>query len=423
MENRTTEWILHIDGDAFFASCEVSRRPDLFDKPVVVGEERGIATALTYSAKALGIKRGDPIFKIKKEYPNVVILSSHFELYNKFAGNLAKILIPEVYDFEAYSIDECFASLKGTKEEVQLKVIKLKKLIQDKIGITYSFGVSITKTLAKVASKRNKPNGLCFLMDDQKIKEALQTTKVENIWGIGYATNKKLVRNNILTAFDFIHSDLKFALKDSYTKPIFQTKDELSGNTHFKVGILNPYQKSLQSTRSLINRTTDINILKGELSRNIEVACSEMRKKGLVTNKVHMFVSPKNPSDIFLEKCFDLVNFTNAEMHILKQIEHLFDKSVLTGKVVYKKTGVTMLNLLPIEEIPDDLFGCQIETSFQESKITNVIDGLRKRFGYNSISLASSLTARNKRVLDYEKRHLGDYYESGLPFPFLGVIS
>jgi nucleotidyltransferase/DNA polymerase involved in DNA repair len=123
---KSQEWILHIDGDAFFASCEVSRRPDLFGKAVVVGEERGIATALTYPAKHLGIKRGDPIFKIKKEYPNVTILSSHFELYRKFAYNLAEILRDEVDKFEAYSIDECFATLVGTSQEVQEKVRKTK---------------------------------------------------------------------------------------------------------------------------------------------------------------------------------------------------------------------------------------------------------------------------------------------------------
>ena len=86
------KYFLHIDGDAFFASCEVARLPEYIDKPLVVGEERGIATAITYAAKKIGVKRGDPIFKIKKEFKDVKILSGHFELYNKYSYNLINIL-------------------------------------------------------------------------------------------------------------------------------------------------------------------------------------------------------------------------------------------------------------------------------------------------------------------------------------------
>src|SRR3989338_9935236 len=100
-------YILHIDGDAFFASCEISRRPDLKGKPVVVGEERGIACALTYEAKALGVYREMPIFKIRQEYPQVAVLSSHFELYEKYRENLVQILRENLPLVESYSIDEC----------------------------------------------------------------------------------------------------------------------------------------------------------------------------------------------------------------------------------------------------------------------------------------------------------------------------
>lgn len=94
MENKNAKkkWFLHIDGDAFFASVEQSRRPELWGKPVVIGAERGIATAMSYEAKALGVKRGDPIFKIKKEFQDVKILASHFELYNKYSKSLFNIL-------------------------------------------------------------------------------------------------------------------------------------------------------------------------------------------------------------------------------------------------------------------------------------------------------------------------------------------
>jgi DNA polymerase-4/DNA polymerase V len=287
--NTKQEWIIHIDGDAFFASCEVSRRPDLFGKPVVVGEERGIVTALTYPAKALGIKRGDPIFKIKKEYPTVTILSSHFELYRKFAKNLAGILTPVVDGFEAYSIDECFATINCDEVSLIKTVTEIKKIIQKKIGITYSFGVSTTKTLAKVASKLNKPDGLVFLLDQESIKNALQKTKVENIWGVGWATDRKLKRYKIKTAYDFVNSDLRKILKDSYSQNLFETFEELCGVKHYEVGHDNAHQKSIQSTRTFLRSTSESKVLLGELSRNIEIACSELRAHKLVTKSFYIF--------------------------------------------------------------------------------------------------------------------------------------
>jgi len=417
------QWILHIDGDAFFASVEVSRRPDLFGKPVVVGEERGIATALTYSAKNLGIKRGDPIFKIKREYKDVTILSSHFELYRKFAHNLAEILIPEVDDFEAYSIDECFATVTGSCQDVQEKVKKLKTMVQRKLGITYSFGVSTTKTLAKVASKLNKPDGLCFLMNDSDIKNALETTKVENLWGIGWATDKKVKMHNIKSALDFINADLKSILKSAYNKNIFQTYEELCGIKHFEVGGENAHKKSIQSTRTFLQGTNVKKTLIGELSRNVEIACSELRSAKLKTNKIFVFLKPKEKGQKYFEKVFDLPFYTSCDTAALKYIEQAFDELNMGQQVVYKKSGVIMLNLLKEAEIPEDLFNTQINQNINENKITGLVDSLRNKYGFGIIGLATSLETNNNRGRDYDRRHVTDNYEHGLPYPFLGIIN
>ena len=77
--------ILHIDGDSFFASCEVARNPALRGKPVVTGRERGIASSMTYEAKRMGVKRGMMLSEIKKVCPDVVILPSDYETYGLFS--------------------------------------------------------------------------------------------------------------------------------------------------------------------------------------------------------------------------------------------------------------------------------------------------------------------------------------------------
>jgi nucleotidyltransferase/DNA polymerase involved in DNA repair len=106
MSNANRKYFVHIDGDSFFAACEIAARPYLRGKPVVVGEERGIATAMSKEAKAIGIVRGDPIFKIKKEFPTVHIIQSHFDLYEKYCKNLFDLLKEVTDNVECYSIDE-----------------------------------------------------------------------------------------------------------------------------------------------------------------------------------------------------------------------------------------------------------------------------------------------------------------------------
>jgi nucleotidyltransferase/DNA polymerase involved in DNA repair len=421
MESRK-EWILHVDGDAFFASVEVSRRPDLFNSPVVVGEERGIATALTYSAKALGVKRGDPIFKIKKEYPTVAILTSHFELYRKFSKNLSLIVSPQVDSFETYSIDECFALIVATETEVKEKVIKIKHEVQRKLGITYSFGVARTKTLAKVASKRNKPDGICFLFNKEDEETALKTTQAKDIWGIGYASAKKLYLRKIRTAYEFSRLDIKSVLRDSAT-PLYQTQEELLGKKIFEVGRDNVHQKTLQSTRTFIKKTNDLKTILSELSRNVENACRELYESGLYTDRFMFYIKKKDKNYKSIIQDIHLPAFTQNPSLILKSIEQEFDKSESRLPGIYRSSGIVLLNLHSEENLPTDLFNTQIESLETENGLLNTIDYVRRRFGFGAIQLARSLDANERRGIESDKRDAKDNYEYGLPYPFLGVVS
>src|SRR5215470_19665526 len=84
--------ILHIDGDAFFASCEQSRAPELRGKPVVTGRARGIAASMSYEAKAKGVTRGMRLFEIKKLCPDAIILPSDYETYSLLSKRLFSIV-------------------------------------------------------------------------------------------------------------------------------------------------------------------------------------------------------------------------------------------------------------------------------------------------------------------------------------------
>ena len=166
MRGNTDNLYLHVDGDSFFVACELTKHPEYKGKPVIVGADRGIAVAMSPEAKKIGITRGMPVFRIKKLFPQVIILSHHI------AEGLHRILESYFQTIEVYSIDECFALVEPSeikyfglprlgKAGGERKLLtELKNEIEKTLGVTYSIGLARTKALAKQASKLEKPGGL-----------------------------------------------------------------------------------------------------------------------------------------------------------------------------------------------------------------------------------------------------------------------
>ena len=111
--------ILHIDGDAFFTSCEEAIHPELKGKPLITGGERGIVACASYAAKALGVKRGVPLHEAKKICPGLIVLPSDYETYSLFSRRMYNIVRRFTPQVEEYSIDEAFADLTGLRRALR----------------------------------------------------------------------------------------------------------------------------------------------------------------------------------------------------------------------------------------------------------------------------------------------------------------
>src|SRR3989338_4116022 len=159
--------ILHIDGDSFFASCEVAKNPQLRGRAVITGKERGIVSACTYEAKRRGVTRGMQLHEVRKLVPDAVILPSDYETYSLFSNRMYKIVRRYTPEVEEYSIDECFADLTGMRRVNKMGYGEMaeavKRDLERELGMTFSLGVSATKVLAKIGSKWEKPSGLTLI--------------------------------------------------------------------------------------------------------------------------------------------------------------------------------------------------------------------------------------------------------------------
>ncbi|MBX4199964.1 DNA polymerase IV [Candidatus Parcubacteria bacterium] len=396
--------ILHIDGDGFFASCEISLNPKLKGKPVVTGQERGIATAMSPEAKALGIHRGMPIFEIKKLFPTAVIVNSNYHTYGMFATRMYDIVRRFTERVEEYSIDECFAILEDKDREHTARLIKT--TLGRELGMTFSVGVAPTKVLAKVASKWNKPDGFTIL-DNSSIHDFLKNLAVGKVWGIGPQTSHHLHSLGVVTALDFIERPERW-IRENLSSPMLETWYELKGTPVYKVHESDDIQKSIQKTRTFPH-TSEKKIILSELSHNVEGACIHARRDKLETKRIYYFLKTQ---EFRYKRCeIPLDVPTNDPMTILSLVQSTFDTLYKSG-VEYRATGVTLSELRPTSLNQTDLFG-EVVKNLKLKKIFDVVDKIDRKFGTGTVSLASSLTSVGRRHLHPTRR---------LNLPFMGEV-
>lgn len=395
-----------MDGDAFFVGVEVAKNPDLKGKAVVTGEERGIVSALSYEAKALGVARGMSIFMVKKKFPQVIILPGDYASYVKYSRFMFDIVRRYADEVEEYSIDECFADLtllqKTLKMTYQEMAERIKKEINDELKLSVSIGLAPTKVLAKVASKYVKPNGLTVIKKETT-REYLQKTPISKVWGIGPKTADFLIKRGLKTAADFIDKDLTW-VKQYLAKPYQIIWQELKGEYLLK---LNPELKtvysSMQKTHSFYPPSNDKVFLRSQFSKNIEEACGKARYYNLIPKKVSFFLKTQ---DFKILICSASLSFpSSAPEIIISELDKKFFEIYRRG-VLYRTTGVILQDLIS-DSIKQqaDLFGGNIQAGKFET-VHRQIDRLEEKFGKKVIHLASTQKALKNKVSGTESSDL-----------------
>jgi DNA polymerase-4/DNA polymerase V len=387
-----------MDGDAFFVGCEVAKNPKLKGLPVVTGQERGIVSALSYEAKALGITRGMPIYRVKKDFPKVLVLPGDYASYVHYSEKMFDIVRRYADDVEEYSIDECFADLTGLDKPLYMSykqiAERIKKEVTEELGLSVSIGLAPTKVLAKVASKWVKPNGLTVI-EKNTAWEFLAQTQIDKIWGIGPRTGETLKRMGIKTAGDFAGKDM-YWVKNNFSKPYIEIWLELNGVC---VNSVDPLPKttysSVQKTRSFHPNTNDKTFLLSQISKHTEEACRKARHYKLVPKKFSFFLKTKDFK--YFSHTVTLAAPTNAPETLVSIAKFHFAKLWRAG-VLYRTTGVTLHELEPEDVKQGDLFGT-IEKTTKFETIHKQIDSLEKKFGKGVVHLGSTDKAIKTKTL------------------------
>ncbi len=400
-----SKMILHMDGDAFFVGVEVAKNPKLKGLPVVTGQEKGIVTALSYEAKALGISRGMPVFRLKKLYPKVIILPGDYKSYADYSSRMFDIVRRYADDVEEYSIDECFADLTGLEPPLKMSYRQMaeliKKEITEELGLTVSVGLAPTKVLAKVASKHQKPDGLTVINQDE-IGKYLSETPIGKIWGIGAQTSVAMMKKGIKTAQDFVMKDVSW-VREHLSKPHEAIWQELRG---VSVMELDPHSKteysSMQRTRSFHPATNDEIFLLSQFSKNMEEACAKARHFQLVPKAVSIFLKTRDFQ--YINRSFNLTSPTNTPEPLMALVREHFKGMHVKG-VLYRTTGVSLLGLVPEGAAQNDLFG-GTDRAHRFEAVHKQIDKLEEKHGKRMVYLASTHDALKSKGLGTEMEDL-----------------
>lgn len=203
--------VLHVDMDAFYASVAIRDRPELQDLPVVVGGGyRGVVLSANYRARAYGVRSAMPMTRARRLCPNAVVVSPTYETFEVVSRSVMENFRQITPLVEVLSLDEAFLDVSGSVRRLGSPYAiaeLLRARIHDEQGITCSVGMAATVAVAKLASRRAKPDGI-VVVPPWEVTTFLHPLDVGELWGVGERTTELLHRLGLRTVGDVAHTPL-----------------------------------------------------------------------------------------------------------------------------------------------------------------------------------------------------------------------
>lgn len=397
--------ILHTDVNSAYANMERVFNPKLRDKPVcILSNNDGCIVALTKDAKALGIKRGTPYFKVRDlcEKHGVAVLSSNYELYDAMSSRFHKIVAGFGPVHEAYSIDEAFLDLTGVETESFTELGRaLKARLWKWIGLPVCVGIAPTKTLAKLCDHFAKTypvyGGVVnwFDLSPERRKKALSITPIGEVWGIGRKTEEKLLREGIETVLQFSQTDV-FTLRRKYGVVLERTLREIQGVSCLPVESVQKPKEQILRSRSFSHSTNDRSVLLSSVSTHMTEVARQLRREKAEAKKAGVFflTSPFKENEPWhaAEPVTELTLPTSDTMRLVEVACRLVEAHWRPG-FRYCKAGAFVTDLIPegscsvtgsLFDLPDE------ERDATRRRLMECLDDLTRRFGKGAWKIGSS---------------------------------
>lgn len=401
-----TRSFLLVDGNSFYCSCERAFDPKLKRRPVIVlSNNDGCAVARTAEAKALGIKMGDPMFKIRDlcKREGVIAFSSNYTLYGDMSRRMNTVYERFASDIEVYSIDESFLDTTPIAPEQREEFGRdLRATVSRWTGIPTCVGIGPTKTLAKLANKIAKSTpqlmGVCDLTHERARAEWLPLVELEDIWGVGPASQAKLRAIGCKSASDVASLDPRQARK-MLTVVGERIIHELGGVPCIELESLAPTRKGCAVTRSFSSRIEDLDTIQQAIAAHATRLGEKLRRHDLASDHVTVFyhTSPFDQTgpQRSVSTTVQLPEATNDTLALVRAARWGARRIWKSG-FRYSKAGVITTDLVRPQMAQRALIGGFDQE--RSSRLMAAIDACNQKHGRGAVAPASAgLASQQKR--------------------------
>ena len=383
-----------VDCNSFYVSCERLFNPKIQKKAVVVlSNNDGCVISRSREAKDLGIKMGEPYFKVKElvKKNKVEVYSSNYALYGDISRRVMKVLKTFSPKVEIYSIDEAFIDLsfideKGVEDygrEIRSRVLKW-------TGIPTSVGIAGTKTLSKVANHIAKKEKAGVIYLNTNIVKKLKKFPIEDVWGVGKQLSKFYHKNNISNAYDLKNVSNTWVKKGTNVLGA-KTAMELRGIPCIDLQIDQEKRKNCCVSRSFGRKVKDLNELEESVITHCLNAAEKIRADDQIAKTITVFIrtSPfdKNRRYYSNSKTIDLAIPTSNSIELIKNaVKALTD--IYKYGYAYQKAGIILSGLKDANQNDQNLLTPLLEN--KSKKLMKAIDYTNTKYGRYAISIAQA---------------------------------
>lgn len=348
------------DVNSFYASCEALFRPDLRGKSIIVlSNNDGCVIARNAGAKALGIKMGMPWFQVKNQSyrEKVHAFSSNYALYHSLSQRVMIALEEITPRVEQYSIDEMFLDLTGIDrcEDFEHFGRRLREYVLNTVGLPIGVGIGQTKTLAKSAQWAGKEwkqfHGVLALTPDnpKRTTTLLKNQPVEEIWGVGRKTGKRLNLMGIENALQLAQSNPRF-IRNNFSVVLERTVRELNGESCIPFDELPSSKQQIICSRSFGERITSKEAMRQALCQYATRAAEKLRGEHQFCRHIGIFIrtSPHAVNEVYYGNSAGekLTLPTQDTRDIIEVAMRSLDRIWLDGRR-YMKAGVALDDFTP----------------------------------------------------------------------------
>ena len=396
-------YIMHIDvNNAFLSWTAVEflkngAKEDIRLIPAVIGGDEssrhGVVLAKSNIAKQFGIKTGETIYQAKKKCPQIRIFPTKHELYNQYSDKLYTLLLTYTNKIERFSIDECFIDfsdiIKSRQDFIKL-ALEISNKIKKELLFTVNIGLSDNKILAKMASDFEKPDKIHTLYKEE-IEVKIWNLPIEELFMVGKKSAIKLKSIGINKIGDLANSNRKVILK-KFGKLGGTIWDNANGINNDEVIYEEEIPKSIGNSVTLPKDYINIKELNKILLSLSEKVGYRIRKCGLKAYTIGIQIKTNEFITYSHQKKLNKPTSNTQEIYDISKelLTKLFNNQSV------RLIGIRLDNLTDSEFSQISMFDDPMKKQ-KNSKLDNVIDNIKDKYGYDSITLGTLMNIENKK--------------------------